>query len=192
MNGAGFLPEMILVRISAGLDTTRFSKFRNTKSFNQINAQATSNPNQAEPTQFKEQRMSNNMERNPFAGPTNAQKISEDAKGIISNMLEPLSRKLKKIGEPVAAVFRDHDKQVAVKTREYMDRVTPFLKSVTPRLKNRPELQRKFKQYLLNGEYTKISDEILPSIKAPEAIYKQMSDMRHTLDELRDYTREPG
>ena len=137
-----------------------------------MNAQAKANPKQAEPTQFKEQRMSNNMERNPFAGPSNGRKIYEDAKGIISNMLEPLSRKLKKIGEPVAAVFRDHDLQVAKRTREYMDKVTPFLKSVTPRLKNHPELQRKFKRYLLNGEYTKIADEILPSIKAPEAIYK--------------------
>lgn len=192
MKRAGFSPEMILVLIAAGLGAKGFSKFRKTKSFNQMNAQAKANPKQAEPTQFKEQRMSNNMERNPFAGPTNAQKISEDAKGIISNMLEPLSRKLKKIGEPVAAVFRDHDKQVAVKTREYMDRVTPFLKSVTPRLKNRPELQRKFKRYLLNGEYTKIADEILPSIKASDAIYKEMSDMRSTLDNLRDYARERG
>ena len=192
MKRAGFSPEMILVLIAAGLGAKGFSKFRKTKSFKQMNAQGRANPKQAEPTQFKEQRMANNMERNAFAGPTNAEKIKEDAKGIISNMLEPLSRKLKKIDVSLARVFRDHDMQVAVKTREYMDKVTPFLRSVTPRLKNSPELQRKFKQYLLNGEYTKISDEILPSIKAPEAIFKQMSDMRSTLDELRDYARERG
>lgn len=192
MKRAGFSPEMILVLIAAGLGAKGFSKFKKTKSFKQMNAQGRANPKQAEPTQFKEQRMNNNSERSAFAGPTNAQKMTEDAKGIISNMLEPISRKLKKIGEPIARVFREHDLQVAKRSREYMEKVTPFLKSVTPRLKNSPELQRKFKQYLLNGEYTKISDEILPSIKAPEAIYKQMSDMRSTLDELRDYARERG
>ena len=61
MKRAGFSPEMILVLIAAGLGAKGFSKFRKTKSFNQMNAQAKANLKQSEPTQFKEQRMSNNM-----------------------------------------------------------------------------------------------------------------------------------
>jgi hypothetical protein len=102
-----------------------------------------------------------------------------------------MSRTLKNINKALPAVFRKHEGEIATKTREYMDKVSPFIVSMTKRLKDNPNKQRLFKQYLLNGEYTKISDEILTP-NAPQVLFDQMGEMRKSLDDLRSYARQRG
>jgi len=115
----------------------------------------------------------------------------KSAMDFVSNALVPMSRTLKNINKALPAVFRKHEGEIATKTREYMDKVSPFIVSMTKRLKDNPNKQRLFKQYLLNGEYTKISDEILTP-NAPQVLFDQMGEMRRSLDDLRNYARQRG
>ena len=115
----------------------------------------------------------------------------ESAKKFVSDALVPLSRKLKNINPALTKVFRNHERQIAKRAWEYMDRVSPFIVSMNKRLKNSPQKNRLFKQYLLNGDYAKIRDDILGP-NAPQALFDELDEMTRTLDEIRDYARQRG
>ena len=187
---AGFSP-MLLALLFGSMGTRQFRKFKNTTAFKRANAQAKANPSKVEPDVIKAAKMDQTFERNPYAPPGKFMEAMSSAKDFVRSSLQPLSRTLKGIDEALPAVFRNHEGAIATKTREYMDKVSPFIVSMTKRLNDNPDKQRLFKQYLLNGEYTKISDEILGA-NAPQALYKEMNEMRKSLDDLRDYARQRG
>ena len=117
--------------------------------------------------------------------------MMQSAMDFVSDALVPLSRKLKNINPALTKVFRNHERQIAIRAREYMDRVSPFIVSMNKRLKNSPQKNRLFKQYLLNGEYAKIRDDILGP-NAPQVLFDELDEMTRTLDEIRDYARQRG
>ena len=187
---AGFSP-MLMALLFGSMGARQLRKFRKTPAFKKVNAQAKANPSAVEPDVIKAAKLDQTLDRNPYAPPGKLKEAMLSAQDFVRNSLQPLSRTLKGINEALPAVFRNHEGEIATKTREYMDKVSPFIVSMTKRLKNNPNKQRLFKQYLLNGEYTKISDEIL-GVKAPQSLYKEMDDMRKSLDNLRDYARQRG
>ena len=65
----------------------------------------------------------------------------ESAKKFVSDAPVPLSRKLKNINPRLTEVFRNHERQIAIRAREYMDRVSPFIVSMNKLLKNSPQKQ---------------------------------------------------
>jgi len=166
-------------------------KYIKSAEFKKAKAQIKANPSAAEPDIIKQARIDQTLERNPFAPPSEFKEAMKSAMDFVTNALVPMSRTLKNINKALPAVFRKHEKEIAVRTREYMDKVSPFIVSMTKRLKDNPNKQRLFKQYLLNGEYTKISDEILTP-NAPQVLFDQMGEMRRSLDDLRDYARQRG
>jgi hypothetical protein len=166
-------------------------KYIKSAEFKKAKAQIKANPSAAEPDIIKQARIDQTLERNPFAPPGEFKEAMKSAQDFVRNALQPMSRTLKNINKALPAVFRKHEGEIATKTREYMDKVSPFIVSMTKRLKDNPNKQRLFKQYLLNGEYTKISDEILTP-NAPQVLFDQMGEMRKSLDDLRSYARQRG
>ena len=190
MSKAGFSP-MLLALLFGSMGGRQFRKYKKTAAFKRANAEAKANPSAVEPDVIKAAKIDQTLDRNPYTPPGKLKEAMLSAQDFVRNSLQPLSRTLKGINEALPAVFRNHEGQIATKTREYMDKVSPFIVSMTKRLKDNPNKQRLFKQYLLNGEYTKISDEILGT-NAPQVFYKEMDEMRKSLDDLRDYARQRG
>ncbi len=166
-------------------------KYIKSAEFKKAKAQIKANPSAAEPDIIKQARIDQTLERNAFAPPGEFKEAMKSAQDFVRNALQPMSRTLKNINKALPAVFRKHEGEIATKTRKYMDKVSPFIVSMTKRLKDNPNKQRLFKQYLLNGEYTKISDEILTP-NAPQVLFDQMGEMRKSLDDLRSYARQRG
>jgi hypothetical protein len=166
-------------------------KYIKSAEFKKAKAQIKANPSAAEPDIIKQARIDQTLERNAFAPPGEFKEAMKSAQDFVRNALVPMSRTLKNINKALPAVFRKHEGEIATKTRKYMDKVSPFIVSMTKRLKDNPNKQRLFKQYLLNGEYTKISDEILTP-NAPQVLFDQMGEMRKSLDDLRSYARQRG
>lgn len=190
MKQAGLNP-MLFALLFGSMGARQFRKFKNTPKFKKASAQAKTNPSDVEPDVVRAAGMDQTLDRNAYTPPGEFRKAMASAKDFVRNALQPLSRTLKGINEALPAVFRNHEKEIATRTREYMDRVSPFIVSMTKRLKENPQKQRLFKQYLLNGEYAKISDEILTP-NASQELFTQMDDMRKALDDLRDYARQRG
>ena len=183
--------ELLIALALGTLGYKGAKKFTKSAEFKKAKAQIKANPSAAEPDIIKQARIDQTLERNPFAPPSEFKEAMKSAQDFVRNALQPMSRTLKNINKALPAVFRKHEKEIAVRTREYMDKVSPFIVSMTKRLKDNPNKQRLFKQYLLNGEYTKISDEILTP-NAPQVLFDQMGEMRKSLDDLRSYARQRG
>jgi len=183
--------ELLLALALGTFGYRQTKKYIKTAEFKKAKAQIKANPSAAEPDIIKQARIDQTLERNPFAPPGDFKEAMKSAQDFVTNALVPMSRTLKNINKALPAVFRKHEGEIATKTREYMDKVSPFIVSMTKRLKDNPNKQRLFKQYLLNGEYTKISDEILTP-NAPQALFDQMGEMRRSLDDLRSYARQRG
>jgi len=182
----------LLIALAAGTFGYRGAKkFIKSAEFKKAKAQIKANPSAAEPDIIKQARIDQTLERNAFAPPGEIKEAMKSAQDFVRNAFVPMSRTLKNINKALPAVFRRHEGEIATKTREYMDKVSPFIVSMTKRLKDNPNKQRLFKQYLLNGEYTKISDEILTP-NAPQVLFDQMAEMRKSLDDLRSYARQRG
>ncbi len=182
----------LLVALAVAFGGYQFAKkFIKSAEFKKAKAQIKANPSAAEPDIIKQAKINQVLDRNPFASKTAVGEMIESAKKFVSDALVPLSRKLKNINPRLTEVFRNHELQIAIRAREYMDRVSPFIVSMNKRLKNSPQKNRLFKQYLLNGEYAKIRDDILGP-NAPQALFDELDEMTRTLDEIRDYARQRG
>ena len=191
LSRAGLSPLLIMGLIGMGLGPAAFRKFRKTAGFKRANAAARAKPEKMESDAVRASRIDAELERNPFAPPGWSKRIGRGMKESIGDALQPMSRTLKNIDSTLASVFRRHDKDILTRTREYMDRVSPFLVNVTARLKNRPELSEDFKLHLLNGDYREVV-KVLDKTNAPDSLYKELKQMQDTLGELRDYARERG
>ena len=182
----------MLVALAAAFGGYQFAKkFIKSAEFKKAKAQIKSNPSAAEPDIIKQAKINQVLDRNAFAPKTAVGEMIQSAKDFVSDALVPLSRKLKNINPRLTEVFRNHERQIAKRAREYMDRVSPFIVSMNKRLKNSPQKNRLFKQYLLNGEYAKIRDDILGP-NAPQALFDELDEMTRTLDEIRNYARQRG
>ena len=182
----------LLVALAAAFGGYQFAKkFIKSAEFKKAKAQIKSNPSAAEPDIIKQAKINQVLDRNAFAPKTAVGEMIQSAKDFVSDALVPLSRKLKNINPRLTEVFRNHERQIAKRAREYMDRVSPFIVSMNKRLKNSPQKNRLFKQYLLNGEYAKIRDDILGP-NAPQALFDELDEMTRTLDEIRNYARQRG
>lgn len=189
MMGGG---ELLVALALATLGYKGSKKFFKSPQGKKLQAQTRKNPEGAEPVDIKMQSVKNTNERNAFTPPGTAKKALRDFGGIISDALDPLSRKLKKISPAIAQAIRGHDKEVSKKTADFINRGSPFLVSMGKLLKDKPELQERLHNHLLNGEYKEITSEILDKVNVPTAVYKEMKQMRDVLNEVREYARERG
>lgn len=189
MMGGG---ELLVALALATLGYKGSKKFFKSPQGKKLQAQTRKNPEAAEPVDIKMQSVKNTNERNAFIPPGKVKKAWRDFSGIVSDALDPLSRKLKKISPAIAQAIRSHDKEVSKKTAEFINRGSPFLVSMSKLLKDKPELQERLHNHLLNGEYNEIATNILDKVNAPTAVYKEMKQMRDVLNEVREYARERG
>ena len=187
LGGGGLL--VVLAAVFGGYQFAK--KFIKSAEFKKAKAQIKANPSAAEPDIIKQAKINQVLERSAFAPRNAVIEMMQSAMDFVSDALVPLSRKLKNINPALTKVFRNHERQIAIRAREYMDRVSPFIVSMNKRLKNSPQKNRLFKQYLLNGDYAKIRDDILGP-NAPQALFDQLDEMTRTLDEIRDYARQRG
>lgn len=184
--------ELLVLLALSTLGYKGASKFIKTDRFKNLKAQARKNPEAVEPTIIKEERVRKEQGKNAFVPPGSTRKVMRDFKDIISDALDPISRKLKGVNEAIAEQVRGHDREVGKRTEEYLSRGTPFLQSMSKLLKGKKEKEELFTNYLLNGKYTEITRDILDPLNAPAEIGKQMKEMRQVLDEIRTYARERG
>lgn len=209
----------MLLLLAAGLGSHGYRKFMKTKQGRQAKIAAQLHPNKVEPDAIKAKRVDTVTEKaqNLYVPPSELRKTMQGVKDMANHILVPLSRNLKKISPILAAVFREHDGKIRVKTREYMDRAAPFITNMTkilrPELlkkiageKGNPELFQRFKFLLLNGKYLATEkgedslaimlDEMVASriigVKEKNKLSKEMIEMRDALDEIRTYAREEG
>jgi hypothetical protein len=189
MMGGG---ELLVALALATLGYKGSKKFFKSPQGKKLQAQTRKNPEAAEPVDIKMQSVKNTNERNAFIPPGKVKKAWRDFSGIVSDALDPLSRKLKKISPAIVQTVREHDKAVSKKTAEFINRGSPFLVSMGKLLKDKTELQERLHNHLLNGEYNEIASNILDKVNAPTAVYKEMKQMRDVLNEVREYARERG
>ena len=183
--------ELLLALVLGTLGYRGAKKFIKSAEFKKAKAQIKANPSATEPDIIKQAKINQVLERSAFAPRNAVIEMMQSAMDFVSDALVPLSRKLKNINPRLTEVFRNHERQIAIRAREYMDRVSPFIVSMNKRLKNSPQKNRLFKQYLLNGDYAKIRDDILGP-NAPQALFDELDEMTRTLDEIRDYARQRG
>ena len=183
--------ELLLALALGTLGYRGAKKFIKSAEFKKAKAQIKANPSAAEPDIIKQAKINQVLERSAFAPRNAVIEMMQSAMDFVSDALVPLSRKLKNINPALTKVFRNHERQIAIRAREYMDRVSPFIVSMNKLLKNSPQKNRLFKQYLLNGDYAKIRDDILGP-NAPQALFDELDEMTRTLDEIRDYARQRG
>ena len=193
MMRAGFDGGYLLAILAAAtLGYKGAKKFYKTPRYKSMQAQARKNPRDAEPSFIKEENVRRTNKKNPFVPPGSAQKVWRDFVDITRDALSPLSRSLKGISPAITNAVRQHDRSVNQRSREFIDRGSPYLKSMAKLLKGRPQLEEKFENYLLNGQYNEITRDILDKVNAPQAVYKQQQEIRKVLDEVRTYARERG
>ena len=187
MSRAG-LGQLALLLMAAGLGVTGYKRFRKTPTFNRINEQVKRNPKGTEPDIVQQDRVNAQAEKGAYQAPNEFSKMWDSAKDVVRNTLEPLSRTLKNINPLINRVFRDHERRVNLRTREYLDRISPFITTMSAKLKGREGDQRLFKQYLLNGntaEVVKLADKYKVDTES-------FAEMRKALEEIRTYAREEG
>ena len=109
----------------------------------------------------------------------------------LSDTFVPLSRKLKNIDPKLTAIFRNHEGVINVKTRDYLDRASPFITSMTKRLADSESKQRQFKLHLLNGDMDKIR-VMMDELKVPNSVSKEFEDMQSAFEDIRSYARQEG
>jgi hypothetical protein len=190
MKKAGFDPMLIPILLAAGFGVKAFNKFKKTPTFKKTQAQVRAKPAQNTPDAVADVKV-RSAEKNPYDAPSKLQEVYDDTKEIVSNALVPLSRKLKNIGSFLAAEFRNHERLVNRNTVKYMDRATPFITTMTKRLKGNEQKQQEFKLHLLNGDMDKVT-LMLDELKVSEKTMQEFAEMQKTLEEIRTYAREQG
>ena len=191
----------MLLLLAAGLGRHGYRKFMKTKQGRQAKIAAQLNPNKVEPDAIKSKRVDTVTEKaqNLYVPPSELRKTMQGVMDLANHILVPLSRNLKKISPILAAEFRKHDGNIRVKTREYMDRASPFITKMTKRLKKNQLKFQEFKLHLLNGDFSKLAimldnleEARVIGTKERDQLGKEMIEMRDTLDEIRTYAREEG
>ena len=190
MKKAGFDPMLIPILLAAGFGVKAFNKFKKTPTYKKTQAQVRAKPAQNTPDAVADVKV-RSAEKNPYDAPSKLQEVYDDTKEIVSNALVPLSRKLKNIGSFLAAEFRNHERLVNRNTVKYMDRATPFITTMTKRLKGNEQKQQEFKLHLLNGDMDKVT-LMLDELKVSEKTMQEFAEMQKTLEEIRTYAREQG
>ena len=188
MSRAGLGGAFIAALLLAGLAPKAFKKFRKTPTFNRINEQVKRNPKGTEPDIVQQDRVKAQADKAIYQAPSELSEWWDSAKDVVRNTLEPLSRTLKNINPLINRVFRDHERRINLRTREYLDRISPFITTMSAKLKGHERDQRLFKQYLLNGntaEVVKLADKYKVDAKS-------FAEMRNALKEIRTYAREEG
>ena len=189
MAKAGFNPLLIGI-VAAAFGPQAFRKFKKTPSYKKTEAQVRAKPVQNTPDAVTDVKV-RSTEKNPYDAPSKLQEVYDDAKEIVSNALVPLSRKLKNIGSFLAAEFRNHERLINRNTVKYMDRATPFITTMTKRLKGNEQKQQEFKLHLLNGDMDKVT-LLLDELKVSEKTMQEFAEMQKALEEIRNYAREQG
>tara|TARA_R110000772_G_scaffold23543_1_gene63001 strand:+ start:1740 stop:5306 length:3567 start_codon:yes stop_codon:yes gene_type:complete len=193
MSRAGLGGTVIAALLLAGLAPKAFKRFRKTPTFNRINEQVKRNPKGTEPDIVQQDKVKAQADKAIFQNPSELTEWWDDAKRIVRNTLEPLSRTLKNINPLINSAFRRHEMQINLRTREYLDRISPFIAAMSTKLKGHEADQRLFKRYLLNGEKDELG--VLKVVQLADKYRvdtKGFSDMREALEDLRTYAREEG
>ena len=186
---AGFNPLVLALLLGGGVGARQLRKIKKTPEFKRANTQAKTNPTKVEPDVVKAEKVQEVADKGMYVRQNQFKKIASDAKQFLSDTLEPLSRKLKNIDPLLNSIFRSHEKDVNIKTRQFLDRVSPFVTTMSKRLKGNKVKLREFKTNLLNGDYNAIvrmTDDLGITDKS------ELNEMRKALNEVRDYAREEG
>ena len=193
MSRAGLGGTVIAALLLAGLAPKAFKRFRKTPTFNRINQQVKRNPKGTEPDIVQQDRVKAQADKAIFQDRGELARMWDSAKDVVRNTLEPLSRTLKNINPLINRVFRKHELDINLRTREYLDRISPFIAAMSTKLKGHEGDQRLFKQYLLNGEKDELG--VLKVVQLADKYKvdtKSFADMREALEDLRTYAREEG
>ena len=186
---AGFSPLVLALLFGSGFGARQLRKVKKTSSFKKANAQAKTNPTKVEPDTVKAEKVQEVADKGMYVKRSQFKKIASDAKDFASDALVPLSRKLKNISPILTDAFRQHERLINKTTRQYLDRVSPFITTMSKRLKGNKVKLREFKTNLLNGDYiaiVRMTDDLGITDKS------ELNEMRKALNEVRDYAREEG
>jgi len=189
MKKAGLDPLFVGILLAAGVGPSAFRKFSKTSLYKKVQSQVRANPVKNSPDVVKAEKVKDAT--NPFLPPSKGKQAMKYAQQWLSDTLVPLSRKLKNIDPKLTAIFRNHEGVINVKTREYLDRTSPFITSMTKRLANNEQKQRQFKLHLLNGDMDKIRG-MMDDMKIPNSIGKEFEDMQSAFEDIRSYARQEG
>lgn len=186
---AGIAPILGALLIAAGVRGRAARRLMRRKEFKQANAQAKANPTKAQPDVVRAERAQQTADKAIYVERSQLKQMTDGAKEVVSDLLTPLSRKLKNINPKLAEVFRAHERNINTTTRQYLDRVSPFLRMMQKRLRGKKDLQREFKSLLLNGSPL---GTFMEKVGVPIKDRAMLNDMRQALNELRTYAREEG
>jgi hypothetical protein len=189
MKKAGFDPLLIGVLLAAGMGPKAFRKFSKTPLYKKVQSQFKNNPVKTAPDVVKAEKVKDAT--NPYLPPSKPKLAMKYAQQWLSDTLVPLSRKLKNIDPKLTAIFRNHEGVINVKTRDYLDRASPFITSMTKRLADSELKQRQFKLHLLNGDMDKIR-VMMDELKVPNSVSKEFEDMQSAFEDIRSYARQEG
>ena len=198
---------MMMLILAGALGYRGYKKFLKTKQGKQLKIAAKLDARKIEPDVIKSNRIDlvDEKSKSMYVNPSEFAETMKDIKDKANFLLVPISRNLKKINPILTAVFREHDGKIRTRTRELMDRASPFVVKMTtllkPTLTNKKDAEKfqEFKFYLLNGEFGEIaklldrmhSSKII-NTSEQDALGEQLKTMRDTLDEIRVYAREEG
>ena len=186
---AGIAPILGALMIAAGVRGPVARKLMRRKEFKQANAQAKANPTKAQPDVVRAERAQQTADKAIYVERSQLKQMTDGAKEFVSDLLTPLSRKLKNISPILTEKFRAHERNINTTTRQYLDRVSPFLTMMQKRLRGKKDLQREFKSLLLNGSRL---GTFMDKVGVPIKDRAMLDDMRQALNELRTYAREEG
>jgi len=189
MKKAGFDPLLIGVLLAAGFGPKAFRKFKKTPTYKKTQAQVKADPVKTAPDSIKAEKIE--KAKSYYAPPGKVAEAYKNAKEFVSDTLVPISRKLKNIDQKLAAIFRDHERKVNIKTRQYLDRTAPFITSMTKRLKGNEIKKNEFKFHLLNGDMGKIRI-MLDDLNVSAKVGKEFEEMQKAFEEIRNYARQEG
>ena len=189
MSKLGVASVLGVLLIAMGLKGKSLKKFLKTKEFKKLNAQAKRDPTKAQPDVVRAERAQQTADKAIYVERSQLKQMTDGAKEFVSDLLTPLSRKLKNISPKLAEVFRSHERNINTTTRQYLDRVSPFLRMMQKRLRGKKDLQREFKTLLLNGSRL---GTFMDKVGVPIKDRAMLDDMRQALNELRTYAREEG
>ena len=190
MKQAGFHPLMFAVLAAAGFGPKAFRKFKKTPTYKKTQAQVKADPVKTAPDSVKAEKIE--KLKADYAPPGQvAVQVQRYAKEFVSDTLVPISRNLKNIDQKLAAIFRDHERKVNIKTRQYLDRTAPFITSMTKRLKGNETKKNEFKFHLLNGDMAKIRI-MLDDLNVSAKVGKEFEEMQKAFEEIRNYARQEG
>ena len=189
MSKLGVASVLGVLLIAMGLKGKSLKKFLKTKEFKKLNAQAKANPTKAQPDVVRAERAQQTADKAIYVERSQLKQMTDGAKEFVSDLLTPLSRKLKNISPILTEKFRAHERNINTTTRQYLDRVSPFLRMMQKRLRGKKDLQREFKSLLLNGSRL---GTFMDKVGVPIKDRAMLDDMRQALNELRTYAREEG